>query len=843
MAHPARSKLSSEISAGLNSAAGTNAILSGRLLGETTFHVDGALVGISNRKSKSLLAYLCLSETGSESRERIVGTLWSEAEPDRARASLRQAIYEVRSHLLAAGFVGFDSDNLTVRLDTSRVSCDVQEILSALEAACVHPQLLRREQASSALLEDLDSTDPAFCTWLQSQRELLRRRLVLGLETCLAKPKAGGADRKQLAAALLNLDPAHELAVRALMRIYQEERNPGAALDVYKRLWDYLDREFDIEPCPETQSLAAGIKLADDDRAGAAPPSPKSQLEPGEKPAEKPARARAVLAVLTGERKPALRAHVREWISRRQPTARVIERPDGGLIVDVEKTSEAARLAFALVSEPGLAALKAQAGDLSLGLHFGAGDARDGDETAVALAKLSDADHVIASEAARERLVEGLDATIQDLGFLRIPETADRARAFMLGPAAVTLIGTEPALQKMQPTIAIVPMLPTDHGQSNHVIPVLAAEELSNELSRSQMVDVISPLSSRRLAGRELSPDEIGKRLGADYLVLGSFQESGRGGLLSVELVDARTNVMKWQQRTDLSSLSTENIKVAIERIAQECLSALFVAQLPYASAAPLATLDSYKLLFSAIALMDRWTRNSFHRAHEHLAILRQRAPLHHWPNAWLSAWHIRSISQGWSADAAADGKAAIEHAKLALDSNANCSLAIAMEGWANVYGSRRLDLAIERMQFAVEVNHSDSLAWLLKGITHAFIDQPKQAVEAVERALKLSPIDPRRSYYEALAAGAFACTDQHERTIELAQSSLRANRLHASPLRALATAQWYSGREEAARDTVRRLIELEPRFTVDGYLRQHPAADSRFGRRIADALRAAGAP
>ena len=128
-------------------------------------------------------------------------------------------------------------------------------------------------------------------------------------------------------------------------------------------------------------------------------------------------------------------------------------------------------------------------------------------------------------------------------------------------------------------------------------------------------------------------------------------------------------------------------------------------------------------------------------------------------------------------------------------------------------------------MQFAVEVNHSDSLAWLLKGITHAFIDQPKQAVEAVERALKLSPIDPRRSYYEALAAGAFACTDQHERTIELAQSSLRANRLHASPLRALATAQWYSGREEAARDTVRRLIVDRARAAVHGRWLPAPAS------------------
>jgi tetratricopeptide (TPR) repeat protein len=165
------------------------------------------------------------------------------------------------------------------------------------------------------------------------------------------------------------------------------------------------------------------------------------------------------------------------------------------------------------------------------------------------------------------------------------------------------------------------------------------------------------------------------------------------------------------------------------------------------------------------------------------------------------------------------------------------------MEGWANVYSTRRLDFAIDRLSQAVELNNSDSLAWLLKGVTHAFIDQPDKAVEAVERALKLSPLDPRRSYYEALAAGAMACTDHFDRTIELAQSSLRANRLHASPLRALATAQWYSGREEEARGSVRRLIELEPGFTVERYRRHHPAADSKYGRRIADALSRAGAP
>jgi tetratricopeptide (TPR) repeat protein len=132
------------------------------------------------------------------------------------------------------------------------------------------------------------------------------------------------------------------------------------------------------------------------------------------------------------------------------------------------------------------------------------------------------------------------------------------------------------------------------------------------------------------------------------------------------------------------------------------------------------------------------------------------------------------------------------------------------MDGWANVYASKRLDTAAERLDLAVEINPNDSLAWLLKGVVHAFMDQGGTAATAAERALCLSPLDPRRSYYLSMAATAELAAGNYGRVIDHAKSSLRTNCLHASTLRSLAVAQWLSGDGGEARHTVAKLVNLE---------------------------------
>ena len=125
----------------------------------------------------------------------------------------------------------------------------------------------------------------------------------------------------------------------------------------------------------------------------------------------------------------------------------------------------------------------------------------------------------------------------------------------------------------------------------------------------------------------------------------------------------------------------------------------------------------------------------------------------------------------------------------------------------------------------------------------HSFRGEGESAIGAAERALRLSPLDPRRSYYESHAAAAANSAGQYDRAIELAQRSLRVNSLHASALRALAVAQVGSGRIEEARETVAALLRIEPTLTVSRYLARNPIGEFAIGKRVGEALRVAGLP
>src|SRR5438105_10608128 len=73
------------------------------VFGKTTVRLGEREIVLSNRKCRALLGYFALSEAAEETRERLIGLLWSETEEERARASLRQTLYEIRTALGAAG--------------------------------------------------------------------------------------------------------------------------------------------------------------------------------------------------------------------------------------------------------------------------------------------------------------------------------------------------------------------------------------------------------------------------------------------------------------------------------------------------------------------------------------------------------------------------------------------------------------------------------------------------------------------------------------------------------------------------------------------------------------------
>ncbi len=236
------------------------------LVGRVSLRFQGRPVELRTRKAAAVLGYLALSETKQESRERLVGLLWSRSDEEKARASLRQVIMELRTVLGEAGFDGFNAGRLSIGLDPERVAVDIESLLQLAQSARVHPLLLETRRLDERLLEGMDDLDPSFRVWVLAKRQTIHERLMRDLEAGLAVENVAPDMRKKIAAAIVNLDPTHEQACCQLMLAHAEEGDVAGALRIYKALWDLLDRDYGMEPSKPTEELVARIKLGDFER-------------------------------------------------------------------------------------------------------------------------------------------------------------------------------------------------------------------------------------------------------------------------------------------------------------------------------------------------------------------------------------------------------------------------------------------------------------------------------------------------------------------------------------------------------------------------------------------------
>ena len=230
------------------------------LLGGMTLHIGDREISLSNRKARALIAYLAVTPGMRETRERLVGLLWSETEDGKARASLRQLLHGLRDALDKEGVAALVTDNLHVSLDASLIVTDLDCALASIDRGDPADWLVREPHLEDAFLRGYDDVDPSFGNWLTTKRENVRRLLIQRLEAQLSDSADHVEATKRIAHALFQIDPTHEIACQHLMRLCVASGNTGGALAVYKQLWTCLEQEYDIEPSAATQELVVAIR-------------------------------------------------------------------------------------------------------------------------------------------------------------------------------------------------------------------------------------------------------------------------------------------------------------------------------------------------------------------------------------------------------------------------------------------------------------------------------------------------------------------------------------------------------------------------------------------------------
>jgi adenylate cyclase len=464
---------------------------------------------------------------------------------------------------------------------------------------------------------------------------------------------------------------------------------------------------------------------------------------------------------------------------------------------------------------------------------------------AARLMSLAGPGEIVVSQHVRDRLTSTLDAEIEDLGECFLRHVKEPVRAYRIGPPHDRKSRkSHMSLDDWGPSIAVIPFTPRQIAKEHYIIGEMLAEEIIRALSRSPELNVISRLSTTVFRARAVSLVEVASHLQADYVLSGSYKSDGRRVTVNVELAEVKSGRIIWAEhfRDAVSAILTGEQRIVGE-VASGVYSAVETREVQRSRLQPLPTLKAYTLLIGAISLMHRLAPRDFQEAHRLLETLLARGADQPIPLSWLANWHVLRVQQGWSPDPKQDAYFALDCTKRALELDPDSALACTIDGSVRTSLLKDLDAAMESYRRAVASSPSNSLAWLLKGTLHAFMNQGKQAVENTQRALKLSPLDPHRYYYESLAATAYIANGQYDRALELAQRSLRANRLHTSTLRVITAAQWRLGLHDEARETMQELLRLEPNFTVSGWLKRTPAAKYPIGPAAAELFRQAGAP
>ena len=371
------------------------------------------------------------------------------------------------------------------------------------------------------------------------------------------------------------------------------------------------------------------------------------------------------------------------------------------------------------------------------------------------------------------------------------------------------------------PTVAVLPFINFSRDPRWESFCDGLVEDIITGLTRQRDLLLIARQSSAAFKGRTTDIREIGRTLGARYIVEGSVQVRPGHLRVTAQLIDSTTGVTLWANHYSRKEVDLFDVQ---EDIVDHVLAALgglggaiLQAELTAARRKRPATLQAYELYLLSYEQEERSDREGTLRAIELVNLALAADP--HLARAWIVlAWSLGTAMQnGWIEDtlaARARERAAVLKAA-ELDPGDSIALA-ALTGL--LFRENNFTSARETTEraLAAGANHADTLALIAKYVA-CVLDRPDEAMTLMARSFAINPSVPTWYYLNHIRVPYFArrfdmVLDHFARLVS--DPAIGSRRLRAQKLfRVLALAQL--DRVEDAGVALRDLRVVDPTLAV----------------------------
>jgi adenylate cyclase len=468
----------------------------------------------------------------------------------------------------------------------------------------------------------------------------------------------------------------------------------------------------------------------------------------------------------------------------------------------------------------------------------------DGINIAVRLEGIADPSAILISEKVYSEVEGKLDVGFEDRGEQQLKNISKPVRAFAVRAGAfsalIDRLSAAPPLPD-KPSIAVLPFENMSGDPEQEYFADGMVEEITSALSRFKWLFVIARNSSFTFKGKAVDVKEVGRRLGVRYVLEGSVRKASGKVRITGQLIDAVTGAHIWTDRferdlTDIFALQDE-VTVAVVSAVQP---KLLQTEIAMATRRRPENLTAYDLFLRAMQQYYLTTREgeaeTIRLAHRALELDAQFGLV----AALAGICHMDNVLWGYSTDPQFERKEAVRLARLALSIDDGDPEILARAGAISAFMVGDCESAIEMADRAVALNPNSSRAWNSRGRVYLIAGLPEEAVRSFERATRLSPVDLRLHLTFNGMASALIELRRFDEAIVAGKKAQRQNPSHSAAYRCLASAFAHLGRDGEAREAAARVLELDPAFTISGWIARGGQSNAKLQ---IEGLRKAGLP
>ena len=537
---------------------------------------------------------------------------------------------------------------------------------------------------------------------------------------------------------------------------------------------------------------------------------------------------------------------------------RLVKTTGDGLLAEFASVVDAVRCAVDV--QRGMAARNADVApdrriEFRIGVHVGDIIVEDNDifgegvNVAARLEGLAAPGGICVSARVQEDVEGRLDVGFADEGEQQLKNITRPVRVHRLlldgAEAEATPVAAAKSADPPMPdrlSIAVLPFQNMSADSDQDYFADGMVEDIITGLSHYRHMYVIARNSTFTYKGRAVDVKQVGRELGVRFVLEGSVRKAGSRIRITRQLIDAATAAHIWAEYFeggiedifDLQDQVTAKVVGAIEPEMRR-------AETARARRRPTDNPDAHLCLMRGLASLDKWNKAGIDEAMRlaHQAI--ELDPAYSAPYGLALSCYIMRKANRWVADVAQDRAEAARLTAQAVEVGRDDAISLSLSGFAIAYVLDDLDAGAILIDRALAITPNFAMVLGHSGYVRVWLGEPQLAIDHLQRAMRLSPVDPLFFMMQAALAMAHFIAGRDDEAFAWAEKAAQRNPFFAAAAWTAAASAANLGRSEDAAKYVARLRQIDPGVTIPTIEERLSLRRPQDRARLIDSLRKAG--